>query len=507
MKAGIFNYWLNYTHQESNGWRMSDDFKPKMGSIVKQPGGTSQAILENGGFRNNSDYNNNSFWAKVGIEPNQKSEYYVNFHYLSRGKGYPSSVDSVQVFTSRPAFSHFARITRYDDWGLDLSGQQKITEQLILKGKLFYHNHVDDYTSFSDQTYTDEIAVSRYKDYLSGVSFTADYTPIKWDIMRFSLNYRGDSHKERDDTYLPFAESFSYTGSIGFENEFNKFKNLSLVAGISYDWFRVDEAERNITDKKTGDFLRQENLGKPDTMDELNPMIGATYTVNEATRLFGSIARKVRFPTLQQLYSTKGGNIDLNAEKSINYTLGVSKSFEDFARGELAFFYYDISDFISRDAPGPLGGTYHNVGKIEIYGIELNGEIHPVKDLTVGAGYTYDYARDRSDGRVTDKVVNVPEHKVDIKIAYTIPCIITNINLTGTYVAEVYNQLPTPQKPQQETIKTGDYFIVDTRISKTFMKKYEAYVAINNIFDKNYESEAGFPSPGRNFFIGVSAKF
>ena len=54
-------------------------------------------------------------------------------------------------------------------------------------------------------------------------------------------------------------------------------------------------------------------------------MIGATYTFPDTTKLFGSIARKVRFPTLSQLYGSSSGNLDLKAEKAINYTLGVSR--------------------------------------------------------------------------------------------------------------------------------------------------------------------------------------
>lgn len=506
MKAGIFNYWLNYAHQESNGWRMSDDYEPKIGTIVRKPGGTAEAILEDGGFRDNSDYRSDSFWAKIGIEPTEDAEYYLNFHYITREKGYPPSTDEVQVFTDRPAFSHFARITRYDDWGIDLSGQQKIIDQLTVKAKLFYHNHLDDLTSYSDQTFSEAMAISRYKDYLLGCFLTADYKPVEWDVIRGGFHYRGDSHKERDDTYLPFAESFSHTGSVSLENEFNKVENLSVVLGVSYDWFRVSEAQRNITDSDTGDFVRQDNLDKPDTMNEFNPMIGATYSFNDSTKLFGSIAQKVRFPSLQQLYSTRSGNQELTAEKSINYILGVSKSFSDFARSELAFFYYDISDFISRDAPGPLGGTYQNYGKIALYGFELTGEIYPARDLTISAGYTYDKAKDRSDDRVTDKVVNVPKHKFDAGIHYIVPYLITRIDLTGSYVDEVYSQLPTPSKPTQEELKTGDYFVMNFRISKTLMKRYEAYIAINNIFDVNYESEVGFPGLGRNFYVGISAK-
>jgi len=508
MKVGIFNYWLNYAHQESGGWRTADDFEPRPGTITRKPGTSTEEILEDGGFRNNSDFKTDSFWAKVGIEPAQDAEYYLNFHYIVREKGVPPSTVSEKVFTSRPAFSGFVRIPRYDDWGIDLSGQQKISNELVLKAKLFYHNHVDDYVSYSDQIYNEKIAVSRYKDYLIGGSMTADYQPARWDIVRLGLQYRGDSHEERDDSYLPFAKDFSYTGSVSLENEFNKIKNLSIVAGVSYDWFRVKDAERNINDKNTGNFLEQVALDKPDTMDEFDPMIGATYTFADATRLFGSIARKVRFPTLFQLYSTKSGNIELTAEKSINYTLGISHPFGSLASGELAIFYYDISDFISRDAPGTEGiyRKYRNYAKIRLAGFELSGEINPMKDLLIRLGYTYNNARDRSDNKVTDDVTFVPEHKVDLGLKYTVPYIITLVNLTCVYVTDSYNQLPTPQRPTQETIKTGDYFIVNARIAKSFLKRYEAYLAINNILDSDYESEYGYPGFGRNFYVGLSVK-
>jgi iron complex outermembrane recepter protein len=505
MKAGIFNYWLNYVHQESGGWRLSDDFEPHIATITRKPGSPFQAILEDGGFRNNSDFKTDSFWAKVGVEPTPDSEYYLNFHYISKEKGVPPSTESQRVILFRPAFSQFAYIPRYDDWGIDLSGQQKVLDQLTFKAKLFYHNHLDDYNSYSDQTYTNKIARSRYKDYLVGGSMIADYRPAQWDIVRFGLQYRGDSHEQRDDIYLPFEQSFSYTGSVSVENEFDKINNLALVAGVSYDWFRVTEAERNITDKDTGDFVNQIKLDKPNTMDEFNPMIGATYNLTDKTRLFGSVARKIRFPTLYQLYSSSSGNTGLEAEKSINYTLGIFQSFGKFASGEVAAFYYDISDFISRDAPG-IEGVYQNYAKIKLAGFEVSGTIEPFADLTLSVSYTYTDARDRSDDRVTNNVPYVPEHKVDAGAKYIIPYIFTTVDLTCLYVSDSYNQLPTPQNPDYETIKTGDSFIINARISKSFLKRFETYLAVNNIFDSDYESEWGYPGSGRNFYVGLSVK-
>jgi iron complex outermembrane receptor protein len=508
MKVGIFNYWLNYGHQESDGWRLSDNFNPShiVGTLRWTPGPTQRAIIEDGGYRNNSDFKMNSFWAKVGIDPSPGSEYYLNFHYIAKEKGDPPSLYGGRTFTTFPAFSQiFDRITKYDDWGFDLSGQQKVLDQLTLKGKLFYHNHVDDYTSYSDQYYSNEIAVSRYKDYLLGGSLLADVRPLEWDIIRLSFNYKGDSHKQRDDERLPFDETFSYTGSVGLENEFNLINNLSIVVGTSYDWFKVTKAKKS--DATLSYALV--DVEKPDSSHEFNPMIGATYNLFDTTKLFGSLARKVRFPTLDQLYSSKGGNLDLKPERAINYTLGVSQIFSDFAKAGLAGFYHDIRNFISRDSnpyENPLA-LNRNWAKIEMLGFEVNGEIYPMKDLILRVGYMYNRARDRSPDRVTNYVVNIPANKIDAGVSYTIPYIQTRLDFNGTYLGKVFNQLPTPASPTQEVQRIKDYYLADVRISKSFLKYFEAYLAVNNIFDKNYESSYGFPGPGRSFYLGISAKY
>jgi iron complex outermembrane recepter protein len=515
MKVGIFSYWLNFSHQESDGWKLSKGFDPQIGTITRKPGSTTNAILQDTGPRINSDYKTDALWAKVGIDPSPGSEYYLNFHYIAREKGDPPSIFGGQVFrlpVSIPFSSVFDRISKYDDWGIDLSGQQKIIDPITLKAKLFYHNHVDDYTSFLDQYYIKEISVSRYQDYNLGGSLLGDFRPIEWDVIRLAFNYRGDSHKQRDDQYLPFAETFSYTGSVGLENEFNLIKNLSVVMGASYDWFNVTKAKKDITNS-SGAFLRQDDAGKPDLMDALDPMIGATYNFTDSTRVFGSVARKIRFPTLDQLYSSKGGNLDLRPEKATNYTLGVSHLFSKYAKAELAGFYHDISDFISRDADphiNPLS-QYQNYGKIHLLGFELNGELYPIKDLVLRAGYTFNYARNKSEGRVTNYVVNIPAHKVDTSVSYTIPYIRTRLDLVGIYMGRIFSQLPTPTNPTQATTKVKDYYIANARISTNFLKyegfDFEAYLGVNNIFDRNYESEYGFPGPGRCYYVGISARY
>jgi iron complex outermembrane receptor protein len=505
-KVGIVNYWLNYTRRESDGWRMSNDFSLQPGVITRRPGSTTNAILEDGSRRNNSDYANDNLWAKIGIEPDADSEYYLNGYYINAEKGIPPSTQRVTVMPSRPAFSEFARFETYDDWGVDLSGRRKVTQDLTLQAKLFYHRHIDDYVSFSDQNYMERIATSRFKDYFLGGAFYADLKPVEWDILHLAFHYRGDSHQEREDTYLPFAETFSYTGSLAFENEFMPRKDLSLVLGCSYDWFEVDRAEVNVTDPGGGDLIRQEERDVPGTKHGINPMVGLNWILDRNARIFASVAWKSRFPTLQQLFTRRSGNPDLDPEKSVNYTVGASRAFGSLFFVEAALFHHHISDFISREAPG-LEGVFRNFAKINMLGGELFAEITPHPDLQLKIAYTYNNAWDNSPQRVTDAVVGVPEHELTTSIRYTLPTTRTRFDVQGLYLGKIFDQLPTPQRPEQKPVETGDFFTVNMRVSQPFLGHFQALAFLQNILDDNHEVEEGFPLPGRSFWLGISYKF
>lgn len=504
MKMGIFNYWLNYTHQQAHGWRMSDDFVPRTGSVITSGKVVRTGVFEDGGTRNQSDYSTDSIWAKFGITPSEGSEYSINFNYITRDHGNPPGLDSVRLFPNRPAFSNFFRFNQYDDWNIDLIGQQKLGDQVTLKGKLFYHNHVDGLDSYSNENYTNIIARSNYYDYMIGGSLITEWKPVTWNTVRFAFNYRGDSHKQRDDNYLPFENYFGFTGSTGVEDEITFTKDFSVVVGGSYDWFKVTDANRNTTDKKTGDFIKQVPLKTGKAATDFNPMIGATYLFPDKTKLFASVARKSRFPTLDQLYSTNSGNVNLKAESAINSTIGVSRAFSTYMWGELAFYYSAISDFIMR--PNKDSAS-ENMGKVELYGIELSTEFYPVQDLTLKLGYNFNQASDQSDNRITDHILYVPTHKLDLGVQYTVPYTKTRLNLNGILMAHLYSQLPTPSSPTTAVIENPGFFVMDMRLSQPFLNIFEAYIALNNIFDRYYEPERGYPAQGRNIFGGITAKF
>jgi outer membrane receptor protein involved in Fe transport len=88
-----------------------------------------------------------------------------------------------------------------------------------------------------------------------------------------------------------------------------------------------------------------------------------------------------------------------------------------------------------------------------------------------------------------------------------VPYTRTRLDLNGILLSEIYSQVPTVSSPTQAFQSSAGYFLVNARVSQKFLKNYEAYIAFNNIFDRNYEEQFGFPGRGRNIFGGITARF
>ncbi len=514
-QIGAVNYWLSYSHEESDGWRLSDDFEPETATRKGKWMLDRDGVHEDGGFRENSDFEKDRFWARAGITPSPDAEYFVSFHIMDSELGHPPATNKYKAWNykgDKPGFSTFARFTEFRDWGVDLSGKQAVSDWLTLRGKLFYHNHEDEYEAYDGPDYDTEIATSSYKDDFFGGSLFADFSLAEPHMGHLSFHYRRDTHEGRSGEGLPYNEYVSYTGSVGTEQEFFTQSGLSLYAGVSYDWFNVDEAEDYVFEEvvpKVYDYKWQEDKEIPDTMDEINPMIGFTWDLEKA-QVYGSVARKTRFPALFELYSSQGGNPELSTEKSINYTLGISRRFGSRVTADFSGFYHDISDWISRDYyEDDYTGVelYDNVEEVSMLGFETSLDIVFCEYFKMNLNYTYIDAENKSDKSVTDDVIGVPENKLGIGFNALIPKLLVVLDVQGIYVDGVYDNLPTTAKPDDEVVETDDHFTMNARVSRTFKDKYCIYAEVDNLFDQDYEEEIGFPSRGRNFRVGTSFDF
>lgn len=108
---------------------------------------------------------------------------------------------------------------------------------------------------------------------------------------------------------------------------------------------------------------------------------------------------------------------------------------------------------------------------------------------------------------MTDEVIGVPRHKLDLRLSYTVPRLQTRLDLTGLFMGEQYDQLPTPARPDQETLQAGGYFLANLKLTQPLGDHLTAFAFVGNIFDRDYESESGYPGPGRSFWLGLKTTF
>jgi outer membrane receptor protein involved in Fe transport len=104
-------------------------------------------------------------------------------------------------------------------------------------------------------------------------------------------------------------------------------------------------------------------------------------------------------------------------------------------------------------------------------------------------------------------VAGVAENQFVLGASALIPWVEAQLDFRGIYVDEIYDSLPSPNRPDEEVDTTSDYFTLNARLSKDIGENFSAYIECENLFDKDYESEIGFPGPGRNFVVGVKASF
>lgn len=148
--------------------------------------------------------------------------------------------------------------------------------------------------------------------------------------------------------------------------------------------------------------------------DWFQPQVGASYSLTEATQLFGNYAEN--FSAAPRLALTAGYfNPDIQPEESKNIDIGIRTEQENWS-GYVAVYSIDYKNrIIALTNPNPLvvaSTIYQNVGDIQTYGAEVSGMWRPADGWRVGASLSYnksefqdDYFGYNSDGSGTQDVL------------------------------------------------------------------------------------------------------
>ena len=193
------------------------------------------------------------------------------------------------------------------------------------------------------------------------------------------------------------------TYSAAVENTFHLTRKIDLVAGASYDWRVLQQAEGWALDNtKTYPTAGNGVYQYPtNTLEAFNWQSALTYRYSNDAKVYASVSDRTRFPTLFELYSLRFGsqlpNASLVPEKATNYEIGWAGKLWN-ANLSTAVFYSDVTNFIESvytNAAVPVlnpNGLWvtqsQNVGNGHFIGWEGSADVPVTSSLMAGGNLT-----------------------------------------------------------------------------------------------------------------------
>lgn len=496
---------------DQNQFNLSDDFSPATPSQPFDP----FFPYEQGGDRDNSDFRDWRINAKVGLTPNATDEYSINFTTQSGEKNAPLHIAKEQLQTQR-----YWTWPYWDIQSTSWLSKTDIGSASYVKTNVYYNTFENRLSSFDAPNAMREAYESQtfpytfnsdYEDFAYGGFVEMGTELIPMNSLKAAIHYRRDDHSERnfgrpDDPVNAFVEPWQSnvedTWSFAVENTFHAAKRFDVIAGLSYDYQDVKEAQ----DYRNGAAVDNDVT----TAGAWNWQGGAIYRFSATGDMHATVSSRTRFATVFERYSTRFGyaipNPDLDPERSTNYEIGATETLFRQARVSGAVFYSDLKDSIQQayiiDATGAVFSQNQNVSG-EHYGFEASVDWDIAPGVRIGANYTY-LQREYDYITPGTKPEGTPDHEAFLYLAWQA---LPNLTLTPSLaLASDRNSIVSSGKTRTY-VETGSYALANFQAEYKFTENATAAIGVTNMFDQDYALAEGFPEPGRQFFANARVKF
>lgn len=303
-------------------------------------------------------------------------------------------------------------------------------------------------------------------------------------------------------TLMDYSEesvSKSRVRGVFIQDEFRMSDTFTLLAGGRLDHYKFfgDSIDGVPTLHNSSDRI-------------FNPRLGARYRIDEATSLYAS-AGTAYVPALNALkFRTSAAwlnNPDLRPETSRSYELGVNHTRGTLA-ARLSAFHTDYRDKIGSIMVGPKR-QFQNISEVTVNGLEFSlrttmGDWKPYLNYA----YTRSRIEENPGEPLTEgkRLAYISPHKLNLGVSFTPPAPYY-ARFAGRYVdAWYFTDRNTPDG------RNSGHFVADATIgwrlpASRMLPDAELGLAINNLFDRRYRETPFEYMDGRNFWLGLDAKF
>lgn len=263
------------------------------------------------------------------------------------------------------------------------------------------------------------------------------------------------------DTYAPFVNV-----------QIALLEGLRVQGGVRVDW--VEDFDR-----------------------EVSPRVGAAYTIAATnTTLRVNWGEGFKVPSFFSLADPVVGDRNLKPETSMSVDAGITQRlWDDRVTLRVSYFFTKYDDLIDFD---PTIFRLANRDEVDIQGVEMNLHVQPWPALRFSSHLTY------ADSDIKDssaELRNRPRWRGGFDINWRALTTL-NVNLALLTVGDNLDfAVPTGER------ELDAYVRVDLAATWTVRPNWELFLAIDNLFDADYEEAIGFPAPGINPRGGVRARF
>ncbi len=257
------------------------------------------------------------------------------------------------------------------------------------------------------------------------------------------------------------------------------------------------------------------------TLPELNDnaltakLIG-TCRITQADTLTAAVYQASRTPGLPETYwwaeGATRGNPSLKPEKNNAAELLYRHIFpgKDFV--QVSAYYYDVNDYIMFRFDPDWRGVY-NIDKAVIYGASLDARTTIADWISGNSAVTWQKSKKKGDiydtAELTDEIDYLPEWKISAGMEFKLPYrSVLNVALRYVDVRQAIYAFSRGYGPAAEQhfmlVELDPYVTADISLKIPMGRYAEISCYAENVFDKDYEEQFGYPLPGA--IIGAAVK-
>jgi hemoglobin/transferrin/lactoferrin receptor protein len=283
---------------------------------------------------------------------------------------------------------------------------------------------------------------------------------------------------------------------------------LTIMPGVRIDWTDLTPGATVVGGTTLTDGVKDSGV---------SPKLAALYNITPWLGLFGSVARTVRMPNIDEVFTrsaTRPNNPDLRPEKSDNIEAGFTFSFDDALgkgdrfRAKTTLFRNDIKDLIVNVAAATGTPYFQNINRSRFKGLEVEAE-YGMGGVFARANASFIDGRNRLTG---DFLNTIPANDYRLTLGYAD----TGTGLSGGWTGELAERqdkvTPGSFASAGSGLATPGYTVHNLffafKPQSGTAKGFEFRIAIDNVFDKQYRRHlSALAAEGQTFKFTVANSF